>query len=472
MTKIGVSCLAVAVAAGVITWAACGSKSAVTNPPASGTVTTTVSDPATCSANGGNGAYSHVWVSVTDVLIHASSSAGPNDPGWIDLTPSLKGGAPMQIDLLGQANNQCFLATFGSATEIQAGQYQQIRIMLAPDSAAPSINNNQCGNAANCVVLAGGTVVPLTLTSEAQTGLKIPSGQLAGGQFTVAAGKTEDLNIDFNTCASIVATGSGKFLLKPVLHAGEVSTTASSINGAIVDHATGKPIAGGTTLVALETKDSAGIDRVQMETKADANGNFVFCPVPAGTYDLVAVAVDKNNVAYAATVTTGVTNGTSVGNVPLYAVTAPADTVTGLATSTGGGAAVSVLATISALQAVGGSGSTLVTVPLAQQASSTQSLQTAASTSTLTCPANTDCAQYALDLPVGLPTVGAFAAGGTSYTAAAAATSADYLVDGLAFNVTSKDADCGTPPSVQAKVTVTTQAQNVTGPAINFTSCQ
>lgn len=415
--------------------------------------------------------YSHVWVTVTDVMVSSSSSAPAGDSSWVDLTPSLKS-APMQIDLLGQANNQCFLASLGSSTELKAGDYQQIRILLAADSAASSIAKNQCGNAANCLVLASGTVVPLQLASEAKTGIKIPSGQIAGGRFTVAAGKTEDLNIDFDSCASIVVTGNGGFILKPVLHAGEVSTTSASINGTIVDHATGKPIAGGTTLVALEQKDSAGIDRVTMETKADANGQFVFCPVPAGTYDVVAVAVDQNNVAYAATVTTGVSNGSALGSVPLYAVTAPAAMVTGVATSAGSGAGVAVLASISALQAVGGSGSQLVTVPLAQQSAATDSIATVASTATLTCAANTDCANYALDLPVGLPTVGAFAAGGTSYTAAAAATSASYTVDGLAFNATSKDPDCGTPPSVQASLTVTATTPNVTGPTLNFTGCQ
>jgi hypothetical protein len=70
--------------------------------------------------------------------------------------------------------------------------------------------------------------------------LKIPSGQIAGGQFVVAAGETKDLNIDFNACASIVTLGNGQFRLKPVLHAGEVNLTSSSINGRIVDRFPGR----------------------------------------------------------------------------------------------------------------------------------------------------------------------------------------------------------------------------------------
>src|SRR5215468_7400962 len=180
-----------------------------------GFVNTAVSDPPTCSAP--SGPYSHVFVTVTDVKIHTSSAAGANDSGFIDLTPNLKNN-PQQVDLLAQASTECFLATLGSKIEIPAGSYQQIRIFLASDGT--SIANNQCasapGNAANCVVLTSdGSVHGLKLASEAQSGLKIPSGQIAGGNFTIASGQTKDLDIDFNACASIVATGNGQFILKP-----------------------------------------------------------------------------------------------------------------------------------------------------------------------------------------------------------------------------------------------------------------
>src|SRR5207248_5934910 len=126
----------------------------------------------------------------------------------------------------------------------------------------------------------------------------------------VTAGQTKDLNIDFDTCASIVTQGNGQYRLKPVLHAGEVSTTSTSINGKLVDNS-GQAIAGGKAIVALEQKDSSGIDRVVMQTTPDSTGAFVFCPVPAGTYDMVAVAVSGANVAFATTVTTGVTPGSA-----------------------------------------------------------------------------------------------------------------------------------------------------------------
>jgi hypothetical protein len=220
-------------------------------------VNTSVSDPPTCSAP--SGPYSHVFVTVTDVKIHSSSNAGANDSGWIDLTPDLKN-SPKQVDLLAQASTECFLAMLGSKKEIQAGTYQQIRVFLAPDNT--SISANQCssapGNPANCVALAAdNSVHALQLASEAQSGLKIPSGQIAGGKFTIGSGETKDLDIDFNACASIVVTGNGQFTLKPVLHAGEVGTS-SAINGTVIDSVTGIPVVGGTTVVALEQKDANG----------------------------------------------------------------------------------------------------------------------------------------------------------------------------------------------------------------------
>src|SRR5258708_39230299 len=99
------------------------------------TLNVRLSDPATCRMP--TGPYSHVFVTITDVKVHVSSTAGPNDSGWVDLTPKLAG-APQQIDLLGQANSQCFLASLGDAQQLQAGGYQQIRMVLAEDGAPVS----------------------------------------------------------------------------------------------------------------------------------------------------------------------------------------------------------------------------------------------------------------------------------------------------------------------------------------------
>src|SRR5215469_16892102 len=303
---------------GALALSGCSSNGKSSTPNDGAFVNVRISDPATCSAP--KGAFSHIYVTITDVQIHASGSAGNSDSGWIDLTPSLSQ-SPQQVDLLGQASDQCFLATLGATTALQPGNYQQIRITLA--SNATVIANNVCGSSANCVMLssAPNAAQPLLLSSEAKTGIKIPSGQIAGGQFVIAAGETKDLDIDFNACESIVAEGNGQFRLKPVLHAGEVSLASTSINGTVVDSVTNRPISGGTTVVALDQEDISGIDRLVMETVANPSGSFSFCPVAAGTYDVVVGAVSATGVAYAATVITGVQPGDALGIVPVTAQT-------------------------------------------------------------------------------------------------------------------------------------------------------
>ena len=450
-----------------------GSMAAKSNAPA--IVNVSVSDPATCSAP--QGAFSHIFVTITDVQINASASAGANDAGWIDLTPSLQQN-PQQVDLLGQASNQCFLAMLGSSSELQPGNYQQIRIFLAGNNT--TVNGNQCGSTANCVMLNGNatTPQPLLLSSESQTGIKIPSGQIAGGQFTVAAGQTEDLNIDFNACESIVAEGNGQFRLKPVLHSGEVSLTSSSINGQIVDSATAQPISGGNTVVALEQNDGSGVDRVIMETVTDANGNFVFCPVAAGTYDVVAVAVNGAQVAYAATVITGVQPGNSLGTVPLVAEAgsnqSPAS-ITGQITTSTGSKATGADVSLSALQPIVENNSAiLVTIPPAAQSAAMATVTTAAGA---TCPANTDCAAYTLSVPASNPSVGSFSATSAQNPAPPSGGVVNYTVDALAFVTGTGTADCS-PSDLQTSSTTAnaaltvTPGTSVTASTLAFSGCQ
>ncbi len=280
--------------AGIVLVACSSGGSSTPAAPAMAAASVMLSDPATCS--GPTGPFAHVFVTITDVQANVSSTAGDGDSGWTDLTPGLSS-QPKQVDLLGQANNQCFLATLGDTQQLQPGSYQQIRLILADNSA--TVANNACGNSTNCIVLsADNSVHTLLLSSESKTGLKIPSGQIASGGFTIAAGQTKDLDIDFNTCESIVQEGNGQYRLKPVLHAGEVSVTSTSINGKILDSATGNPV-NGQVLIALEQKDATGVDRIMMATLAGSDGSFVFCPIPTGTYDIVVVGERADGTGYA-----------------------------------------------------------------------------------------------------------------------------------------------------------------------------
>lgn len=424
-----------------------------------GTVHVSVSDPTTCAAP--NGPYSHVYVTVSDVMIHQSANASANDSGWVDLTPGLKDN-PVQIDLLG-VSQQCFLAMLGS-TGIQPGHYQQIRVILAANNA--SVANSKCGNSANCLTFTSdplNTPFPLQLSSESKTGIKISSGQLAGGEFVIGSGETKDLNLDFNTCQSLVVQGNGQYRLKPVLHAGEVSTqsTATTITGTIIDGSTLLPVSGGNTIVALEQKDGDGVDRVIMEATAASNGAFSFCPVPSGTYDIVAIAINGAGTTYSATVITGVQPGDTVGTIPLTPAGLPAS-ITGQVTSVGASGATPIDITLSALQPAGNN--LLVTVPLAQQSAAAATLTTAGCGSV-------DCALYTVSVPAANPAVAAFTTV-NPVPAAPAGPPVNYIIDAQAFVPgMAGQSDCAAPDMKTSAITVTagssTPAQD-----INFTGCQ
>ncbi len=463
--------------------AACGGNNSVTTTtPTYGTVNTSMSDPAPC-ATATNGPFSAVYVTVTDVQASTSATAQAGSSGWVDLTPNLKN-APQQINLLGAASQSCMLAQLGDNQELAPGTYQQIRLYLAPSATSSITPSNACSTvstsggqtSANCVVLAGGTTVNLDLSSEAQTGLKIPSGQIAGGQFVVAAGKTSDLDINFNSCASIVAEGTGAYRLKPVLTAGEVTATSDSINGTL----TNLP-SGGKALVTLETTNGNGVDHVVMETTPDSSGNFVFCPVGSGTYDVVADAIGSNNIADAATVVTGVTAGETVGNMPLVAVASPGTpaTITGQVSTAPvvtAGEDVSVGALQPITEMVNGQSATVqITVPLLGATSPLASITTATTpTSGAACATGTDCQSYSLPVPAANANVGAYSSGTVSYQQSST-TPVPYGVDALAPNCTASGATTTaeqTTTNNSAKTPLTVTAGTTSNAEeLSFTGC-
>jgi hypothetical protein len=490
MRKLISACaLVLACAVGISIGCSSGTSSAPVTPAStsSATAQVSISDPATCQ--GPNGPFQHVYISVTDVTANVNADAGDNDSGFVDLTPGLSS-APKQVDLLGAANSNCFLATLGSTAELQAGSYQQIRILLAPDANASRIAGNMCGSFSNCVVLDDGSVHDLQLSSEAKTGIKIPSGQIAGGSFNVTAGQTRDLDLDFNTCESIVEEGNGTFRLKPVLHAGEVSVSASSINGTVIDKATGNALSGGTVVVALEQKDASGVDRILMATNADASGGFVFCPVPAGSYDLVAIGINGAGTAYSAAVLTGISPGETAGNLPLTASTLSGKvplgsgsgsgeaTLSGLVTTQNGGApagSTTADVAVSVLQSIG-TGGLIVTIPQIGTAASADAglLSTAPGSA---CPTGTDCASYALHAPGAEPNLGAYNAAGASFTQATTSP-VPYMIDAQAFvPLSGGSQDCASPELKTGQTQQNGALAVVAGSSadvatISFTGCQ
>lgn len=330
-------------------------------PGKSGTVRTHIKDVGkSCIAP--NGPYSNVWVTVTGVKAHLAGA------GWTTLVPNLSASNPMQVDLLAESSNECFLATLGVTTGLQAGKYTQIRIYLEPNNASdvtlPGGAANACQSAGgwNCVVDTNGTH-PLQLTSEAKTGLKIPASQIAHGGIRLLPGQGVDIDVDFNACRSIVTAGNPhshhgagpRFLLKPVMHANEIGTSSliagTVFEGADNDGSVIVPTANPTVVpfaeVWLEQQSSTftvgnpgptasptpgPVENFIATTQADANGRFEFCPANDGSYEVVSdsPSLPTSQLPSNATITrnVAVVDGIGVNNlaVPLLAETAPAGT--------------------------------------------------------------------------------------------------------------------------------------------------
>jgi hypothetical protein len=300
-------------------------------------------------------------------------------------------------------------------------------------------------------VLEDGSIHELQLSSQANAGLKIPPGQIEGGPITVAAGQDVDLNIDFNACASIIQEGNGKFRLKPVLTAGQVSTNDTGIDGRVVDAAIQLPIAGGTVLVALEQQDGSQPDVIFMQTAADSAGNFNFCPLPTpATFDVVVVAINGAGVAYDATVAVGVPGGTNLGVIPLTAETGAATgpaTFQGFVTATTGSAAATIDASVSTLQTIALTGGTSLVITIPAESNSVANISVDSNANCpATAPMETNCAQYTLIEPGSNPSVGIFSSGKITY-AAPTSGSVLYSVGANAFIPMSGGAKDCTPPS-------------------------
>jgi hypothetical protein len=410
--------------------ASCGGSHSSSSGTPTGSAILSISDPPSCA--GPSGSFKSVFVTIRSVQAHTSVSANDNSPGWQELAPQLNS-QPVQLDLLNLPNNgACLLEQLGSTTSLPVGDYQQIRLLLVPNGAStgPVLPTNACaslGQVFNCVVDNNNNFSELDLSSQANTGLKIPPGQIVGGPIHVAAGQSVDINVDFNACASIVPEGNGSFRLKPTLTAGQISPNTTGIGGQVVDSITKLPVVGAQ--VALEQADSTGTEHILMQAAADSHGNFRFCPLPTGAvFDVVADAVNSVGAAYNATVLLHVPTGTALGSLPIVAeigATTGPEVIQGIVTTVNGTTGANADISLAALQTVSApSGGTLqIATPFlsASQQSSAPSLAVQSSTPCQgVTPPGAFCGQYTLIVPASNPSVGTFASGASSFKPPAA----------------------------------------------------
>jgi Domain of unknown function (DUF4382)/Carboxypeptidase regulatory-like domain len=230
-----------------------------------------------------------------------------------------------KVELLG-GGAPIVLATFSPSKQINLLDYQTAALALSSGSIAPGTYQQlrlvlDTSAATNTSVVVNGTTYPLAIPSATGAvgfgnSTSIDAGDGAGTSgikvnvnFTAAAGAVYGYVIDFNAAESIIQTGAGAFMMKPVLVA-TAQNIAGSIAGTVKNNA-GTPVANAQVVA----EQSGGV--VVNSGVTDANGNFQINALPAGSYTLV-VNNQWTSLAGAAQTATGadgtaaVTLGTAV----------------------------------------------------------------------------------------------------------------------------------------------------------------
>lgn len=173
----------------------------------------------------------------------------------------------ISVNLLDYQNGQ--LLTLGEI-DVEAGLYEEIRFVLGDN---------------NTIELQDGTVAELTTPSAQSSGYKLKISS------AVEAGEVTDLVIDFDASRSIVATGSGKFILKPVLRTVEADEKAT-ISGRVT------PLEANPWIYTVADGDT-------VSTRPNSSGNFTLYGLEDGTYD-VTIEAQAETYAGADTTITGI----------------------------------------------------------------------------------------------------------------------------------------------------------------------
>lgn len=188
------------------------------------------------------GDYQAVNVDIQDVQINAAE--GSTNSGWKSL--DIKKGV---YNLLKFTNG---LDTLLGSVELPAGRVSQIRLVLGP-------NNS---------VKVDGHTYNLTTPSAQQSGLKIlVKTDLQGGV-------TYKITLDFDAARSIVKTGNGTYILKPVIRS-LVEAQTGAIKG-IVSPAASRP-----AVFAIQ-----GIDTLASAYADTTSGKFLLKGLAAGSYTI------------------------------------------------------------------------------------------------------------------------------------------------------------------------------------------
>ena len=220
--------------------------------------------------------YDKVYLDVQSVQVKATTDNSDNDWQTVPI------GRTGVYNLLNFKNG---LDTLLGSVVLPAGRISQLRLVLGPN---------------NSIVM-NGITYPLTTPSAQQSGLKLAINA------DLVAGIDYKIWIDFDAARSIVQTGSGSFILKPVIRT-FTQATSGGIKGVVL------PVAAKGWVFAI-----ANVADTISSTPADGTtGLFLLRGLPANTYKLgfrATAGTYRDTTFTGVTVATGAI--TDVGTVTL-----------------------------------------------------------------------------------------------------------------------------------------------------------
>lgn len=248
-----------------------GGSGHATTPPQGAMSVTLVDGPTTD--------YKAINLNIQSVQIHQSATADEN--GWVTVASPNK-----TMDLLKLQGG--VVEALASNQTLGVGTYQMLRLVLGTG---------------NTLILADGTSVPLTVPSGMQSGIKIPL------TFTVQAGTTADVWIDFDGAHSIqvVGMGSGGYMLRPVVH-GFMQVATGSVSG-ILTGPGGLPLAGAEVMV--QSVNTAGDVTLLRTAITSVTGTYTLNLLPIGQAFYVVSQPVVGSAVYSAQASGAITLSTS-----------------------------------------------------------------------------------------------------------------------------------------------------------------
>lgn len=232
------------------------------------------------------GDYVAVNVDVQGVAVHVNADALENDPGWVFLDETDAG----VVNLLDYTEGT-ELTLYDS--DFPSGMISQMRLILGTD---------------NTVVIDASTDTEEDYDTVA---LQTPSAQQSGLKLLVnkylEEGITYQFKLDFEAARSVIATGSGRYNLKPVI---KVITTelSGAIEGEIL------PLEENVAVYVINDPDTVGTSYADME-----HSEFLVPGIEEGSYTVSIDPGDSSNYEGKILEDVSVTTGevTDIGTIEL-----------------------------------------------------------------------------------------------------------------------------------------------------------